>query len=218
MISITLAHSEWFEILDESTQTRYNGVDQDWYGEEWQRTAGCGPATAANIVHYAWRKKSLVCRAITKSQMTALMEEMWQYVTPTANGIPTTELFCGLFDSYLEAKGLKTSRVACCLDLRRDGGEFLPFKRILEYLETSLRNDNPVAFLNLCNGDALELESWHWVTVISLRFDLDADLLNATIEILDAGSVKRVDLALWYQTTTKGGGFVSFDLGGIKAD
>ena len=33
---------------------------------------------------------------------------------------------------------------------------------------------------------------------------------NVTIEFLDEGIIKKIDVTQWYATTTLGGGFVSF--------
>jgi hypothetical protein len=73
-----------------------------------------------------------------------------------------------------------------------------------------LDNDVPVAFLNLCNGEEKNLDKWHWVTIISIEFD--DDKCSSAVEILDEGMVKKIDIPLWYRTTTLGGGLVSFAL------
>jgi hypothetical protein len=72
----------------------------------------------------------------------------------------------------------------------------------------ALRNDTPVAFLNLNNGAEKQLYSWHWVTIISLEYEEDGN--TAFADILDEGLIKKIDLAGWFRTTTLGGGFVSF--------
>ena len=79
---------------------------------------------------------------------------------------------------------------------------------VVYFLEGALHQDSPVAFLNLCNGDENNLEPWHWVTIISLEYSEDGKCVF--IEILDEGLIKKIDLLLWYDTTTYGGGFVYF--------
>jgi hypothetical protein len=66
----------------------------------------------------------------------------------------------------------------------------------------------PVAFLNLCNGEETNLERWHWVTVISVEYEEIKQ--GVFLSIMDEGMIKRINLALWYETTTLGGGFVYF--------
>ena len=78
----------------------------------------------------------------------------------------------------------------------------------VHFIEDGLSQDSPIAFLNLCNGDECSLEPWHWVTIIALNSTDDGT--RATIDILDEGRVKRIDLRLWYDSTVLGGGFVFF--------
>jgi hypothetical protein len=82
-------------------------------------------------------------------------------------------------------------------------------QQVVTFLAEALEKDSPVAFLNLEHGGLAELESWHWVTVISLEYDLEAKAAYATI--LDCGTEKRVNLTSWLETTKLGGGFVSFE-------
>ena len=63
-----------------------------------------------------------------------------------------------------------------------------------------LEEECPVAFLNLCRGKVKELDWWHWVTIIAMEGD--------RVTILDSGREFDIDLALWYATTKKRGGFV----------
>jgi hypothetical protein len=79
---------------------------------------------------------------------------------------------------------------------------------VVYFLEGALQQDSPIAFLNLCNGDEKNLQSWHWVTIIALEYSEDGN--SAFIDILDEGLIKKIDLLLWYKTTTHGGGFVYF--------
>lgn len=51
-----------------------------------------------------------------------------------------------------------------------------------------------------------KLDRWHWVTIIALEYTKNGD--HALVSILDNGEIIDIDLALWYKTTTKGGGFV----------
>jgi pyruvate-formate lyase-activating enzyme len=81
------------------------------------------------------------------------------------------------------------------------------FQKLMEFLAAALDNDMPVAFLNLHNGKVKELESWHWVTIISIEYDES----QAYADILDEGIIKKIDLAEWFNTTIIGGGFVSFN-------
>ncbi len=43
-----------------------------------------------------------------------------------------------------------------------------PFSMVVEFIKESLLLDQPVAFLNLHHGDVMNLDSWHWVTIVGL--------------------------------------------------
>ena len=79
---------------------------------------------------------------------------------------------------------------------------------VVWFIEEALQNDAPVAFLNLCNGEEHCLYRWHWVTIVALDFAPDGSRAAATI--LDEGRQLDIDLAVWHNTTTLGGGFVWF--------
>jgi hypothetical protein len=200
---------------------RRYGCDQNWYGTEWQRRAGCGPATASNILLYmsGGRAAGDSGRAPRRENFIALMEDVWAYVTPTDRGIPTTELFYEPFLRYAAERGVEVVRYGV-LDMFDEPRAKLA--EAVSFIGAALAADLPVAFLNLCSGGEENLDRWHWVTVVSLEYDGlggekggNKDENNeekAGITILDNGELKKADLALWRRTTTLGGGFVWFDL------
>lgn len=134
------------------------------------------------------------------------MEEIWKFVTPTRAGIPTTKLFYESVTAYTKTKGLDVEYRYC--DLPKKKSLRPKFMDVVYFLEGALQQDSPIAFLNLCNGDEKNLEPWHWVTIISLEYSEDGE--SAFIDILDEGMIKKINLLLWYKTTTHGGGFVYF--------
>jgi len=93
-------------------------------------------------------------------------------------------------------------------DLPKDKSLRPKLSQVLDFIQKALINDSPIAFLNLCNGEEKNLCQWHWVTIISLEYADDKK--SAFIKILDEGLIKEIDIALWYNTTTLGGGFVYF--------
>ena len=81
------------------------------------------------------------------------------------------------------------------------------FETVIQFLENSLGSDQPVAFLNLHSGAVTNLDSWHWVTIVGFsQSHADAPVF---IDVYDGGQVWKVDLSLWYETTTRSGGFAS---------
>lgn len=207
MLTKAIANLELFKILDKSTQDTYYGCNQGWYSTEWQRRSGCGPSAAANIILYLNQTQGLDNGFNnSKESWLALMEEIWEYVTPTPKGIPTTKLFYESVLAYTEAKGLNMEY--SFLDLPEDKLSRPELVTIVQFLEGALLKDAPIAFLNLCNGEEKNLDRWHWVTIISLEYAKDGSQIYA--KILDSGLLNTIDLTLWYKTTMLGGGFVYF--------
>ncbi len=207
MIKKSVSDKDLFKIYDENTDKTYFGCSQEWYTTEWQRRAGCGPTTASNIILYMTKKQNFTLsdqKYGSKEECLSLMNEVWQYVTPSNRGMPTTKMFYECIIEYVKSKGLNYSYN--CIDIPEEADQRPGFRELLGFIEQALTNDAPIAFLNLCNGDEKNLDRWHWVTLISL--DYAEDLSSAFICILDEGMIKSIDLVLWYKTTILGGGFV----------
>lgn len=203
MTKISIKNPEYLEILDDITSEKYYGCNQEWYKKPWQRMAGCGPTVASNIILYS--KKNV---SISKNESIAIMDEMWKHVTPTMKGVNTTNIFYNGLLSYAKNKGSMLLYDAVDVPKKK---EMRPtFEILIDFIKNSLENDVPLAFLNLCNGEEKCLDKWHWVTIISLEYE--EDLNYVSIEILDESINKKIDLKLWYDTTTLGGGFVSFSV------
>lgn len=202
MTKKVLKNPEYFEILDEKDKTVYKGCSQEWYKNKWRQMAGCGPTAASNIVIYKNKNK------INKDKAVEIMDDLWNYVTPTLKGVNTTEIFYEGFKKYAADKGINAYFKV--LDIPKKTELRPACEMMVDFIEESLDNDVPVAFLNLCNGEEKTLDKWHWVTIISMEFE--DDKCSSSVEILDEGMVKKIDIPLWYRTTTLGGGLVSFAL------
>ncbi|MGD9568280.1 MAG: hypothetical protein AB7V48_08130 [Sedimentibacter sp.] len=203
MTKISIKNLEYFEILDEVTSKKYYGCNQEWYKKPWQRMAGCGPTVATNIILYS--RKNI---GISKNESLMIMNEMWEHVTPTIKGVNSTNIFYDGLVSYSKSKNKKLCYDA--VDVPKKKKMRPSFEKVVDFIKFSLKNDIPLAFLNLCNGEEVCLDKWHWVTLVSLEYE--EDLSGAVIEILDEGIKKNIDLLLWYNTTTLGGGFISFNI------
>lgn len=194
------------KILDEDTLEISHGCNQRWYTISWRRLAGCGPTAATNLIIYLYHTRFASGSKqgfVTKKICLALMDEVWEYVTPKLFGLSKTSLFYeGLF-SYAKSQGLQIEYQF--LDLPGDKSCRPGFSKVVNFLEAALLKDAPIAFLNLCNGNETNLESWHWVTIISVDARNDNRVF---VDILDDGQIIQIDLSLWYNSTKKGGGFV----------
>lgn len=210
MVIRSIKNENLFKIDDNNTQNTIYGCDQEWFTTEWQRRAGCGPTVAANIIYYLnctrnnFRTDKL---PLTKSEALSLMEEVYEYVTPTPRGIPTTKLLYNDVQNYAQAMSLDMKIGVMDVPENR---ELRPqFHDLIAFLDKALSNDIPIAFLNLDNGTEKKLDSWHWVTIISLEYELDGNIAN--ISFLDGGTINKINLGQWFNTTTLGGGFVILD-------
>ncbi len=211
MLTKSIQNVNLFKIYDEAAQRTYYGCDQEWYKRKWQRLSGCGPTAVSNIVYYLNRTHTDSVpddSPLTKSDCVSLMEEVWRYVTPTLRGIPSTKMLYHDVLDYAKAKALNLQLDV--IDIPEKQLLRPEFSRILSFLDLALSNNTLVAFLNLNNGTEKQLDSWHWVTIISLEYAEDASA--AFIHFLDEGGIKKIDLVQWFRTTTLGGGFVSIGL------
>lgn len=169
-----------FKIKDDTTDKIFLGCDQEWFLTERQRRSGCGPTTAAMLTHYyRYIKESPEKVPCTKSSMLALMEELWEYVTPGDRGIPTTEIFCEKFKPYLKERDMLVK--LHILDVPEPNEDKPSFENLLSFLLESLSKNRPVAFLNLCSGEEVTLDRWHWVILASIEYDKENKILQGVI-------------------------------------
>ena len=84
-----------------ATGEKYVGGSQNWYTHRWHKKAGCGPVAAANLIWYMFRMQG------GKDNYTALMDEMFTFLTPGVGGINTAALFSNGIKRYCTAHGLQ---------------------------------------------------------------------------------------------------------------
>ena len=83
LYTASIANLDLFKIKDDTTDKIFIGCNQEWFSDERQRLSGCGPTTAAMLVHYYLYVKNKPNKVpCIKSSMLSLMEELWKYVTP----------------------------------------------------------------------------------------------------------------------------------------
>lgn len=193
-------------VLDNQANRVFIGGDQDWYPTEWQRRSGCGPTTVTNIIAYLTRDKNTTdTTPFSKETYVAMMEDVWNYVTPTRGGIPTANLLLQGVSQLMEAKGYQ---------YRSDYVDIIPSENSIDgdvvknFLIEHIRKDIPVALLTLDIGNEPALDEWHWVTIVGV----DGQENDITVEIVDCGEIKQANLGLWLSTTNKGGGLAGFSI------
>ena len=187
----------------------WQGADQLWYADEWKQKAGCGPTAASVMASYLAQTRPS-CAALypsgsqAKADFTALMGELWQYVTPGKRGVNRPRLFAKGFHTFGSAKGVELPLRE--LDIPRFKLARPTADQCAAFLRSALSTDAPVAWMNLHHGEVEHLDNWHWVTIIALEERSDGALLCT---FLDSGKELTADFRLWFQTTKLGGGLVS---------
>lgn len=200
----SILHLDYLQVIENKSCEVFCGSNQEWFSTERQRLTGCGPSVAANILFYLGRKRAENCCGKSKDDLLRMMEEVWQYVTPLKNGIPSTALFREKLEYYASVQNEQFDYFI--LDVPTEVKRRPGVREVVEFMIRGLRKDTPIAFLNLDNGAENILEAWHWVTIVAIHYTESQDI--AWIDICDEGMKKQIDLSLWLETTVQGGGFV----------
>jgi len=186
------------------------GANQQWYTGilgSWQRLAGCGPTNAASLLWYLARTRP-GCAGLapqpaaeqTREVMISHMKTVWPYVKPGMHGVNRTDLFRDGVLRFAVDRGI--SLAADTLDVPPETGDRPDSAQAAIFLQNALERDLPIAFLNLNSGKETRLESWHWMTITAFAPE------TLTGWCYDQGTCREFDLALWLETTLRGGGFV----------
>lgn len=176
------------------------GLNQAWYKTKWQRLSGCGP-TAASTLIYTLTSKS---PSLNQAEALVLMETMWQYVTPSMQGVYKWSMFTEGLQKYFEANHL--SGTIEHLEIPKQKSQRPSLTEVMAFIETALVNHVPIAFLNLDNGEEKKLDAWHWVIISGLD-SLD-EHPEVYVHIIDDDKLFAIDIALWLKTTKRGGALV----------
>jgi hypothetical protein len=209
MILKSITNPDYFKVAEQGSEHTFYGANQEWYPRKWQRLAGCGPTVASHLYFYLSHTQANVDfgdQQMSKENWVQLMEEIWRFVTPSVRGVNKTEKFYIPMFSFMKGRGLNTEYHV--YEVPRDKGKRQDLSQLRSFLVEALSLDTPVAFLNLCNGEEKNLDRWHWVTILSLEYLEEENITK--VKIIDAGKIVTLNLTLWYNTTTRGGGFLYF--------
>lgn len=125
----------------------------------------------------------------TAEARVAVMQTMWNYLTPGVRGLHRVRKFKNGSDAFFKAKKLP---FACrCAEFAEDSP--LTIGQTADFIKEALSLDAPLAFLNLLNNSVKDLERWHWVTIVS--FD-DAEM---TATVFDGDKKFLLPLPLWFE-------------------
>ncbi len=200
-----IKHPEWLQIKKDSPILY--GYNQEWYKTSFQRTRGCGPTAAAMLLMYLNQREAepLPYKNQDIAGIGDVLENVWNFITPGwLLGLNSTGKFCKGMGKLLEYYGLNWQ----ChkLSVAAFNPQRPSLLQVVKFLEAGIAVDCPIAFLNLHKGKVTTLESWHWITLVSLTYDSSQDCYMATC--YDGGYSITFDLGLWLATTRMGGGFV----------
>lgn len=182
------------------------GGSQAWYSSYWRRLAGCGPTNAANLIwHLAATRPAMNAlwelTPPTPENFARLMEAMFSYVTPGLQGVNKTAVFREGALKFAQGRGVRLG--AQVLDIPRPAQQRPGIGQVEKFILHALKNDLPVAFLNLSNGQVKNLDNWHWVTLVGYE--------PGGAMMYDQGKAAVIDLRLWLESTANGGGFVALE-------
>jgi hypothetical protein len=206
----TILHPLQLTITDDESSKAYFGGDQEWYSEEWQRMAGCGPTCAANVTSYlAFTRPSLRALYIgddmRQRSFTAHMQALYTHVTPGSMGLNRPEMFAQGVVAFAESRGLRLIPHLFEAHGYQQRNR-PPVEEMAAFVQQGLERDCPVAFLNLTKGRVKNIQGWHWITIIGAEDG--ANSLTAVAS--DEGKQISFDLRLWYLSTRMRGGLVYF--------
>ena len=202
MTAILFPEAMW--LVDPASGQVSWGANQEWYGDLWQRKAGCGPTAAASLLFYQKQKQRLMHRQpLLSSRQNLLdqMNELWNYITPGHGGVNRVSMFTEGLEKYRAE--VKENFEVQALEVAEDPAQRPQWTAVSQFLEEALKRDEPAAFLNLCAGEEKRIDDWHWVMISAL------DPQTGVITFFDESQIKEADLSLWLRTTTKRGGFVT---------
>ncbi len=145
-------------------------------------------------------------RLVEKEEVLPLMQELWSLVTPGIMGVHLLSQFTKGVGVFLPKLPFALTEQTLKIPKAKDKRPTLA--RVVDFLVASFEADSPVAFLNLSKGSLINLDEWHWVTLIAVEQEGEGEPVYATL--YDASLTWKIDLGLWLETTTRGGGFVSY--------
>ena len=128
------------------------------------------------------------------------MEELWNYLLPTEQGLNSIKLFYDGIKNYYDDKEVTIDYIN--VDIKNK----VSLEEIIKFICKELSEDRPLAFLNLCNGEENNLDKWHWVVVVEMFEENGEYFLN----IIDDKEIIKINLSLWYRTIKNDGGFITF--------
>lgn len=195
-----IRHPEWLTL--EVDGKPHLGFNQEWYPQERQRIAGCGPTAGADLMAYVETKE---WKVPTKTRDEALkkMLAVWPYATPRMHGLYKSVWLRDGLRKYMNDHGLRGE----VENLSIPALHFLApsAKKVAAFIEEGLASDCPLAFLNLHSGTEPIPYHWHWMLLVAME---EKENGKHEVTLWDYGVEVKFCLEGWLKTTKFGGGFV----------
>ena len=215
-------------LIKDSSGTIYTGGNQYWFPKEGYLPGGaCGATTASNVLAYILRSNPAMYKIAEEAGLSGLavpveksdqkkqnseqpelnakdgylefMKKVYKYLYPRFGGLMADHFSEGM-TSLTSEYGLHIE--TDCLRIPVNRSNRPSISTAVDYVKTSLNADTPLAFLVLSSGNAPNLDTWHWVTILSY------DEEKRETCILDNGSVLLTSLETWLDTSIMGGAIV----------
>ena len=194
-----IRHPDWLTVEDEGKSVL--GFNQEWYPENRQKMAGCGPTVGATMAAYIERKQWGVA-VKNREEALPLMLDLWKYATPRMHGLYKTRWLKEGLEAYMKEKGLRGTVEALPVPSIRFLAPKLP--KVEQFISEGLAADCPIGFLNLHSGDEPIPYHWHWMPIVKLETTEEGTLCT----LWDEGKAHTFNLGNWLKKTKFGGGFV----------
>ena len=140
------------------------GGDQNWYSSDILKKRGCGPVAAANILAYMSLQKSEYSKLYTETSysqanFTQFMNKLYLHLQPGLVGTPDKNQWIEKVKSWASSKGITLTAHSYPATYDKYSAAYA--------IKQGLKNDHPVASLNLNYGFSMDGETygWHWVTI-----------------------------------------------------
>ncbi|MGN6712281.1 hypothetical protein [Anaerocolumna jejuensis] len=206
---VSVKNPELLRITSSVDNTAYFGGDQEWYEKKWNKDAGCGATSAANLSAYLAAsgkglKNLYPYETMEKSDFTKQMEDLILYVTPGAMGVNHVKKFTDGFDRFLKERNAALTAKVLTTDKVPKAERKL--SELMDFVREGLSADCPIAFLNLSKGEEKRIQGWHWITITA------AEITEDTVKAIASDEGKRIefDLGLWFLTTRRHGGLIYY--------
>lgn len=188
-------------VYDGNRKIGYGG-NQDWFPGKWQRKAGCGSTSGANIAaYYAANCNDMVniytgdITHFDQNEYIKEMEEMYKYMTPGPFGYPYVSKFAEQFVLFCKERGISlTSHIY---------EKFKSTEGAYEFVKENIQKEIPIALLILFHrAPELKEDNWHWITITGYEED-ENGLETSSIILSNCGERQKVKTNVLFEVHPK---------------